>query len=113
MNESTDKFLAIKADRTDNLWTRFRGLLGRKFLNDGEGMIMAPCKGVDTMFMRFAIDLVYVDKKGAVVKVKRNLRPWRISPYQMNARMVLELPVGSIDTTDTKIGDQIKIEGVE
>ncbi|HLB59052.1 MAG TPA: DUF192 domain-containing protein [Bdellovibrionota bacterium] len=112
-NGRTGKFLAKRADRTKSLWSRAKGLLGRPHLNQGEGLIMARCKGVDTCFMKFPLDLVFVDRRGVVVKVQKNLRPWKISGYNFKARMVLELPVGMIDETGTMIGDPLSIEETE
>ena len=63
----------------DRPWTRLRGLLGRKGLDADEGVLLRPVGAIHTMFMRFPIDAVFLDREYAVVKVVENLRPWRFA----------------------------------
>lgn len=86
---------------------RARGLLGRTSLEAGEGIVIAPCGSVHMMFMRFSLDVVYVDKSGAVVKAVSDLRPWRFSLGGKGAHVAIELPAGTVDRTGTAPGDQI------
>jgi uncharacterized membrane protein (UPF0127 family) len=72
---------------------RLRGLLGRSGLSSGEGMLLRPASSVHTAFMRFAIDVVFLDRADRVVKVVADLRPWRMAASR-GARAVLELPAG-------------------
>jgi uncharacterized protein len=88
--------------------TRRKGLLGRDGLAPGEGLWIAPCESVHTFFMRFAIDLVYLDRNHRVRKVRRDVGPWRISAC-FSAHSVLELPVGTIGTSQTECGDTVEI----
>jgi uncharacterized membrane protein (UPF0127 family) len=71
-------------------------------------MILAPCSGIHTFFMRFPIDVVFVTRDGHVVKVRRAMRAWRAS-VAWRAFAVVELPVGSIDRTATQIGDLLEL----
>jgi len=73
--------------------TRMRGLLGRDSLNEGEGMLLRPAGSVHTAFMRFEIDVVYLDRQHRVIGVVHELRPWRMSGRR-GARAVVELPAG-------------------
>lgn len=73
--------------------TRMRGLLGRDSLNEGEGMLLRPAGSVHTAFMRFEIDVVYLDRRHRVIGVVHELRPWRMSGRR-GARAVVELPAG-------------------
>jgi len=75
--------------------TRRKGLLGRDGLQPGSGLWIAPCESVHTFFMRFPIDLVYLDGKKRVRKVRSRVDPWRLSGC-LTARSVLELPAGTI-----------------
>jgi uncharacterized protein len=88
--------------------TRRKGLLGRNNLEPGEGLWIAPCESVHTFFMRFAIDLVYLDRKHKVRKVRHSVGPWRISAC-ITAHSVLELPAGSVRATQTELGDMVEI----
>jgi len=73
--------------------SRCRGLLGRSGLSSGEGMLLRPTSSVHTAFMRFAIDVVFLDRADRVLKVADDLGPWRMAGCR-GARAVLELPAG-------------------
>jgi uncharacterized membrane protein (UPF0127 family) len=73
---------------------RLRGLLGRRALPEGEGLLIRPAPAIHTWFMRFAIDAVFLDRQLAVVKTVENLRPWRAAACR-GAAAVLELPAGA------------------
>jgi uncharacterized protein len=87
---------------------RSKGLLGRKGLRPGEGLWIIPCEAVHTFFMQFPIDLVYLDRKYRVRKVRASVMPWRISAC-LSAHSVLELPAGTIQKTNTERGDVLEI----
>jgi uncharacterized protein len=78
----------------DRPWTRVRGLLGRRGLEANEGLLLRPVGSIHTLFMRFAIDVVFLDRDYVVVKVAENVRPWRFAAAR-RAKAVLELPTGS------------------
>jgi uncharacterized membrane protein (UPF0127 family) len=84
-------------------------LLKHKGLNAGEGLWIVPCQSVHTFFMKFAIDLVYLDKRRRVRKVRHAVPPWRVSGC-IWAHSVLELPAGTVAETGTQPGDQLSIE---
>jgi uncharacterized membrane protein (UPF0127 family) len=88
--------------------TRRKGLLGRKGLESGEGLWILPCEAVHTFGMKFAIDLVYLDRKHRVKKVLNAVPAWRLSAC-LSAHSVLELPAGTVRTTQTRRGDQLEI----
>ncbi len=90
---------------------RNKGLLGRTGLGPGEGLWIVPCEAVHTFAMKFALDLIYLDRQKRVVKVRSNVRPSRISG-SLRAHSVIELAVGVIQASATKKGDQIEIEDV-
>ena len=85
------------------------GLLRHKNLPAGQGLWIVPCQSIHTFFMKFAIDLVYLDKRLRVRKVRHSVRPWRISACLL-AHSVIELPAGSVAATATRRGDQLSIE---
>jgi uncharacterized membrane protein (UPF0127 family) len=88
---------------------RRTGLLKRESLNQGEGLYIAPCEAVHTFFMKFAIDVLYLDRTRKVLKIRRALGPWRISAC-LRAYGVLELPAGTAASTGTRPGDQLAFE---
>lgn len=92
--------------KTETFWERTRGLLGTRALRDGEGLLITPCSAVHTCFMKFSLDLVYLDRGGNVVKLVKKLRPWRMSCCFAAAR-VLEVRSSFIRTSGIKIGDRI------
>jgi len=93
----------------DTSATRNVGLLKHKALYAGEGLWIVPCQSVHTFFMKFAIDLVYLDKQRFVRKVRHAVPPWRISGCFW-AHSVLELPAGIAEETGTQPGDKLSIE---
>lgn len=86
---------------------RNKGLLGRKNLASGEGLWIIPCEAVHTFCMRFPIDLVYLDRKQRIRKLRSNVVPWRMSGC-LTAHSVLELPAGTIRDTQTERGDALE-----
>jgi hypothetical protein len=88
--------------------SRKKGLLGRDCLLPGEGLWIVPCEAVHTFFMRFPIDLVYLDRKHRIRKLRSSVGPWRVSGC-LTAHSVLELPAGAIRETQTEPGDTIEI----
>jgi uncharacterized membrane protein (UPF0127 family) len=77
----------------ETMFTRLRGLLGRKGLAVGEGLLLRPASSIHTAFMRFTIDAVFIDRENRIVKVAAELRPWRMAACR-GSRAVLELPAG-------------------
>jgi uncharacterized membrane protein (UPF0127 family) len=89
--------------------TRRTGLLKHERLAPGEGLWIVPCEAVHTFFMKFPIDLVYIDKRRKVRKVRHAVPPWRMSGC-LTAKSVLELPAGTAERTGTRVGDELSIE---
>ena len=99
--------LGDSIDVADTSGKRSTGLLKHKGLERGTGLWIVPCEGVHTFFMKFAIDVVYIDRKKRVKKVVRAMGPWRLSAC-LTAHSVLELPVGVIEDSQTQKGDQLE-----
>jgi hypothetical protein len=93
---NTTKGLPVSAEaaRADTFSTRLFGLIPRASLGEEEALWLEPCAMIHMCFMRFAIDAVFMDRDGKVLRVTANLRPWRFSPWVAGARGVLELPSG-------------------
>jgi uncharacterized protein len=92
----------------DSTLRRMRGLLGRKKLDSGHGILIRPAPAIHTWFMRFAIDAVFLDRDLNVLSVRRELRPWRMAG-QRGARAVLELPAGEAERRDVVPGNRLEV----
>lgn len=86
---------------------RIIGLLGRKEFKPGEALFIKPCNSIHTFFMRFAIDVLFVDKHNRVIKAISFLKPFRITPIYFKAEFTIELPAARIHSTQTQEGDTI------
>jgi uncharacterized protein len=86
---------------------RMRGLLGRDGLAPGSGMRFDGTNSIHMAFMRFPIDVLYLDRGGRIVKLVHNLQPWRFSAA-FRAKVTVELPAGLLRTLDLHVGDQIE-----
>jgi uncharacterized protein len=111
INTTRNTEVALRAEVAKSAATRSKGLLGRKGLERGGGLWIVPCESVHTFFMQFALDLIYLDRKLRVKKVRRNVSPWRISAC-LTAHSVLELPVGTVQESQTRAGDQLEMSSL-
>lgn len=107
-NLTRDTQIADKLEVAGSGAERTKGLLGRNGLDPGEGLWIVPCEAVHTFFMKFAIDLIYLDRKHRVKKVRSSVPAWRISGC-LSAYSVLELPSGTIRESRTQRGDLLDI----
>jgi hypothetical protein len=98
--------LATCLEVADHGETRRKGLLGRDRLCPGEGLWIVPCEAIHTFGMKFPIDLVYLDRKNQIRKLRRDVPPWRLSAC-LSAHSVLELASGTIRDTQTRRGDTL------
>jgi uncharacterized membrane protein (UPF0127 family) len=87
---------------------RNKGLLGRDGISEGGGLWIVPCESVHTFFMRFPVDLVYIDSGHRVTKVRSSVSPWRLSAC-LGAYSIVELPAGTIERTQTARGDLLEL----
>lgn len=110
-NLTRGQTLVEAAEVADNPWTRFRGLIGHKPLEPGEGLLIVPCSSIHTHFMSFPIDVLYVGKDHKIVGINGNLKPWRFGSFLRKVRYVIELPAGTAETTGCQAGDQLRVNG--
>ncbi|MGH9576621.1 MAG: DUF192 domain-containing protein [Terriglobales bacterium] len=110
-NKTRQTFLARELRVADTHWTRLRGLMGssQDSFSAGHGLWIVPCHGVHTMMMRYSIDVVYLNEQNEVVQIEENVKPWRMTPLNMEAMTVLELPSHTAWNTGTKVGDQLEM----
>lgn len=110
INRTRSVVLAREVVMADTWFSRLKGLLGRKSLNAGEGLVLIPCDAIHTCFMRFAIDTIFINDFGQVLKIYENMKPFRFSARIKRAARVVELPVGTVRLSGTEVGDELVIE---
>lgn len=106
-NLTRQTVLATSLEVANSGSRRSKGLLGRERLASGEGLWILPCEAVHTFFMQFPIDLVYLDRRNRIRKIRNAVPPWRLSAC-LTAHSVLELVPGAIRDTQTQPGDLIE-----
>jgi uncharacterized protein len=110
INQNREKSLATHGRLANTFWSRLRGLLGRTSLQEGEGLVLVGEKSIHTLFMKFPLDIVYIDKNYQVLRADENMVPYRLGPFMSRSAYVLEVPVGTIAATETQVGDQLTFE---
>ena len=108
-NLTRNTTLADSAELADTSEKRRTGLLKHKRLDPGQGLWIVPCESVHSFFMKFPIDLVYLDRQKRVRKVRHRMVPWRVSAC-LTAHSILELPAGVLAASGTQAGDQLEVE---
>jgi uncharacterized membrane protein (UPF0127 family) len=93
----------------DSPWSRLKGLLGMEKLRPGNGLLLRPANMVHTWFMRFAIDVVFVDADMKIVGITHGAGPWRLTGRR-GARAVIELPAGECARRGVETGARLKVE---
>jgi uncharacterized membrane protein (UPF0127 family) len=108
VNRTRGEVLAERAELANSFWARFCGLMGRRELPPGSGLVLQPGGGIHMWFMRIPLDVVHVDRRDRVTHVLRSIKPWRFGPLFVGGKRAIELPVGAADRT--QVGDEIVIE---
>lgn len=107
INNSKGTTIATDVSFADTPIKRMKGLLGRKVFATGEALVIKPCSAVHTYFMRFPIDLLFVDKDNKVIQTVPSLGSFRLTKIYFKANLVIELPSGTIKDSLTAIGDTL------
>jgi uncharacterized membrane protein (UPF0127 family) len=107
-NQRTGAVVASTLEAAFERETRNKGLLGRTGLPDGQALVIAPCNGVHTFFMKFTIDVFFVARDGTVRKISRGLRPWRVA-LSPRSFAVIEMAEGAAARADVKPGDRLSL----
>ena len=107
-NRTRGREIASRVLKADDYASRSKGLLGRDSMEASEGLWIVPCPMIHTFFMRFPIDVLFLDPGLRVVRVIEGLKPWRLSPWVLSARSVLELAGGFLKGS-VAVGDQLEL----
>ena len=117
LNQSRGTVLCARLENAGGVAGQSKGLLGRDGLEPGAGMLFensrfTPMMWMHMFFMRFTIDIVFLGRGDKVIRISRQLRPWRVSAMVFGARRALELEAGAAEKSSTQVGDQIKFETI-
>jgi len=108
VNGRNDRVFLSQVRETQGLWQRFAGLMFTSSIGQSEGLVFRPAGGVHTQFMRFAIDLVYLDGANRVCAIREAMPPWRFD--MRSAAAVIEANAGAASAADLRIGDQLHFD---
>lgn len=111
--ERNRECLAQQAEIARTMSQRMIGLLGRKVLAKGDGLVLLSCQSIHMVFMQFSIDALFIDDQGEVVRIYHNLAPWAMTSLIWKARAVIELPSGTAKEAQVQLGDQLLFEGCQ
>lgn len=95
----------------ENFFSRTVGLISKKSLDEGEGLIINPCCSIHTFFMRFAIDVLFIGENNKIIALYENVKPWRILPIHPGSYYVVELPAYTISKKNIKKSDLLMVNG--
>jgi uncharacterized membrane protein (UPF0127 family) len=114
INHTRGTMLCARLEDAGGLVGQRRGLLGRNSIDSDQGLLFVrnhfePFMWMHMFFMRFAIDIVFLNHDNEVIHISHRLKPWRTSPILFRARKALELAAGAAERNGTRVGDQIAI----
>ena len=109
-NQTKNTVVAEQAQLADTVVSRLVGLLNRSSLLPREALVITDCRSIHMFFMRFSIDVLFVNKDNKVLGLVKNIKPFQMSPYFIRAKKAIELPVGVIDSSRTEKGDILLFE---
>ncbi len=113
INEVNGAMIASSCYLADSFFTRLKGLLGRKQMSEGEGLLIIPCSSVHTLGMKMIIDVVFLSSDCQVLHIIEEMQPGKLSPIIKNSSSVLELPPGQVRRSGMKIGHHLKSISVD
>jgi hypothetical protein len=107
MNKTRESVLGSRVQLADRWWERVRGFLGRSRPDGGEGILLSPCRAIHMIGMSFPLDVLFLDRDGAVVAMYPGLRPGKMTRFHRRASYALELQEGSIEASGTRMADRV------
>lgn len=106
-----NKVLSTDILMAESLISRLIGLMFKQRLEGADGLLIDPCRSIHTFFMRYSLDIVFINKDNKIVKIIRDMKPWRVTWIYFRASKTLELPAGNLPV-DLKEGDSLEIKDV-
>ncbi len=108
-NSTQNNIISEQAKMADNFFLRSIGLILEKHFSEGKGLIIKPCCSIHTFFMKFNIDILFINKNNEIIALYENVKPWRILPIHATSSYVIELPSKTISDKNICKNDLIKI----
>jgi uncharacterized protein len=108
VDAATGALLVSQLELATTFWQRFRGWQFRSLPPPGAGLLLAPCSAIHTCWMRFAIDVAWLDARGRVLALKPHVAPWRFTLPVREGRFVVEVPAGRVPW---EVGQRLAVIG--
>lgn len=108
---NSNHILAYKVKEAITFKDRLIGLMFKDKMDDYDGLLLEPCKSIHNFFVRFPIDVIFLNKDNEIVKIIKSFKPWRITNFYFKAVKVLELKAGTIQD-HVKEGDLLEVTSV-
>lgn len=109
-NQTRQTQIANQARLADSFMSRLVGLLKTPSLEQGQGLVITSCQQIHMFFMKYALDVIFIDKNNHVVGLVEHIKPGHVSPFYWSASKAIEVPAGTIQLTQTALGDHITIQ---
>jgi uncharacterized protein len=110
ISKTTNKTLVPKLEIADNVWSRGKGLLGRSSLPEDQALLLMGCNNIHTFFMKFPIDLVFLNSKMVVTKTVKGVGPGRMVFAMLSSSHVVEFQGGFLDKNPIQPGEQLHVD---
>jgi len=108
VNKTKNIVIAEKGRIADTVISRLVGLLNQSSISPEEALVITECRSIHMLFMRFSIDVIFIDRRNIVVGLARQIQPFQLSPYFFRAKKAVEISPGVINKTQTTVGDEIE-----
>lgn len=109
INKTKKIVIVEKLFIANSFWPRMKGLMGKKDLAEDEGLLLVPCNSVHSMFMRFPIDLLFLDRELKIIRIIERFKPWKATPIFRDCYQVVELRSGIVVKKGVSIKDELEI----
>ena len=113
VSDAEGKTIISHCEIADTYFRRLIGCLGKKHLEWDTGMLIEPCHSVHTCFMRFPIDVLFLDSDKKVIHIIENMLPWKFSPLVKYSKYVIELPAGKIRECGIDLSHQLAFSNIK
>ena len=107
-NLTSNQVVSTNIKQAYSFISRLKGLMFTKELNAACGLHMKPCRSIHTFFMKYSIDVLYLDKENRVIAIEEKLSPGKVGSYYPGADSAVELPSGAVEKTGVKAGHKVK-----
>lgn len=108
INTRSNQTVLEDLQHADTFLSRFRGLMGVSYLAENTGLWITPCNSVHCFFMRFPIDVIFLDKENQVVHIQKKMKPGSVSPIVRKAKSVIEANADTLSKV-LQVGDQLVV----